>query len=191
MNPYRRRILDELVPWCRLFAPVDRWLDFGSGDGFFAQQIAAKGLAREVVPVDVLRRERVLVEPVMYDGVTLPFEDRSFDVASAFDVLHHTPEPEASLREILRCTSRYFLIKDHTYRTRLGWLALGVLDEIGNRKFGVPSNYHYQRRFAWDEVLERAGFARRIHLHPMAVNRGPVGLATNGLQFLSLWERAS
>lgn len=189
MNPYRRRILDTLVPWSRLVGQVDTWLDFGSGDGFFAQNIREKGLAKSVVPVDVLLRDKVILEPVLYDGHTLPYGDRSFEVSSAFDVLHHTPSPEASLREVLRCTSKYFIVKDHTYGTKVGYFTLGVLDEIGNRKFGVPSNYHYQERFAWDEVLASCGFERRIHVHPMPVHVGLLGLATNHLQFMSLWQR--
>jgi len=189
MNPYRRRILDTLVPWCRLVGEVESWLDFGSGDGFFAKSIGDLGLAKKVVPVDVLRRDRVLLEPTMYDGERLPFDDRSFDTSSAFDVLHHTSDPAASLRDVLRCTKRFFLLKDHTYRTKAGYLTLGVLDEIGNRKFGVPSNYHYQKRFDWDAVITSCGFERRIHLHPMGVHRGLLGAATNHLQFMSLWQR--
>lgn len=190
MNAYRRRILAEVVHQSQPFAPVANWLDFGSGDGWFASKIKAHGLALNVQPVDVLLRSHVVVAPTLYDGVTLPFDDRTFDVSSAFDVLHHTPDPEASLRELLRCTAGRLILKDHTQRSRSESLVLGVLDEIGNRRFGVPSNYRYQRAFAWELVIRDAGFVRRAHVHPFRAHTGLLGYGTNHLQFFSVWERA-
>jgi hypothetical protein len=170
-------------------APLARWLDFGGGDGWFGSSLKEAGLAQEVVPVDVQARQRTFTEVALYDGKRLPFPDRSFDLVSSIDVLHHCPSPGDSLTDALRCTNRFFLLKDHTYRGVTGKLTLCLLDEIGNRRFGIPSLFHYQRGFEWSPLIEQAGFVLRQLVHPAACHTGLLGRATNRLQFVSLWER--
>ena len=80
--------------------------------------------------MDVLRRTSVLREPVLYDGRSIPFPDHSFDLVYAIDALHHCPDPIAAIDEIARCSRRFVMIKDHTYRSRLGWWVLSALDEL-------------------------------------------------------------
>ncbi|MCP3105084.1 class I SAM-dependent methyltransferase [Myxococcus sp. K15C18031901] len=173
MSRYRDNILELMAGLLSDVPVVDRALDFGAGDGWFAQAVTRRGWAREVVPVDVQRREHGLVDPVLYDGQHLPFPDRSFPLTYSIDVVHHAPDPVATLEEVLRCTGEYFLLKDHTYRGRFGYLTLCVLDELGNRRFGVPSRYRYQHEWSWMPVLERAGFALQKFIHPAECERGP------------------
>lgn len=189
MNPYRRRILKLMEELLGPHAPFSRALDFGSGDGWFARELAARSLASRVVAVDVRRRRRTFHEPIVYDGGRLPFADRSFDLAYGVDVLHHTPDPPAALRDLARCTSGLLLLKDHTYRGGAGWLTLCLLDEIGNRRFGIPSAYRYQRGWQWSPVLEAEGFRSVRRIHPARCHPRLLGRATNGLQYLELWRR--
>jgi SAM-dependent methyltransferase len=189
MNAYRRAVWRLFKPLLAGLGPVPRVLDFGSGDGWFAQEMRKRLPGVELLPLDVQRRARELVEPVLYDGSRIPFADRSFDLAYSVDVLHHCPDPRASLREVLRCTGRYFLLKDHTYRGPLGKAALCLLDEVGNRRFGVPSPHHYQRRWEWLPWIEEAGFRRRALIRPAPCHRGVLGWLTNHLQLVGLWER--
>jgi SAM-dependent methyltransferase len=147
-------------------------------------------VAREVVAVDVQPRARSFAPTVLYDGRRLPFEDRSFDLVSSIDVLHHCPDPRASMLEALRCSSRFFLLKDHTYDTVAGRVALAVLDEIGNRRYGVASPYHFQRGREWFPWIEGEGFVRRALIHPAPCHVGLLA-TTNHLQFVSLWERSA
>jgi SAM-dependent methyltransferase len=190
MNPYRLRILPLLLNLLRERAPAARALDFGSGDGWFATQMRASGLIGELVPVDVQARPNSFVEPIHYDGMRLPFDDRSFDLVYSVDVLHHGPDPAASLRDLVRCSSRLLLLKDHTWRTRAGKLTLAVLDEIGNRKFGIPCLYRYQRRWEWFDIIESEGFRLVRLIHPAVCHAGLMGRLTNSLQFAALWERS-
>ncbi|HEX5760919.1 MAG TPA: class I SAM-dependent methyltransferase [Thermoanaerobaculia bacterium] len=189
MNPYRRRILDLALELTAPHRPFARALDFGSGDGWFAASFRAAGLAGEVVPVDVLRRRRTVVEPRLYDGARLPFDDGSFDLAYAVDVLHHCPDPPASLAELLRVTRGWLLLKDHTHRGLRQRCTLALLDEIGNRRFGVPSLYRYQRGWEWLPQIAAAGFTLERLIHPAPCHGGALGGATNGLQFVALWRR--
>jgi SAM-dependent methyltransferase len=189
MNPYRQRILPKLVEVLRSKSPVDSALDFGSGDGWFAQQMRQSGLIRELTPVDVKLRETVVTAPHLYDGKRLPFPDRSFDLVYSVDVLHHCPDPAESLRDLVRCAGRLVLLKDHTWRTRLGKWGLAVLDELGNRQFGIPCLYRYQHRWDWFPIIEREGFRLVQLIHPVPCHVGVLGRLTNPLQFIALWER--
>jgi hypothetical protein len=189
MNRYRRRILEMIRTLLRPYEPLDRCLDFGAGDGWFAQSFQLSGLAREITAVDVQARRNTLIPVTLFDGKRLPFADGTFDLASSIDVLHHCPDPKASLTDLLRCVNRFFVLKDHTYRRLSGKLALCLLDELGNRRFGVPSPYHYQKGWEWSSWIEEAGFVPLQLIYPAPCHTGLLGRATNALQFISLWER--
>lgn len=189
MNPYRQRVLGLVRDVLAQVGPVDRALDYGSGDGWFARELVAQGVVAEVVAVDVQPRPEALVPARLYDGVRLPFAEREFLLSYAIDVLHHCPDPAASLRDLLRVTGRHLLLKDHTCRGSLGWLGLCVLDELGNRRFGIPSRYRYQRGWEWLDLLKAEGFEQVTLIHPARVHVGLLGAATNAWQFVGLWSR--
>ena len=189
MSVYRQNLLEIVRP---LLAGrrVAKALDFGSGDGWFASTLRGQRLVSEVVAVDVHRRRRPIVEPIIYQGERLPFADRAFDLVYAFDVLHHCSDPAASLRDLSRCAARYLLLKDHRYRSSLDWALLCALDEIGNRRFGVRSLYHYQREWEWFPVIEREGFEVKQLIHPaVCESRPPLSWFVNRLHFVALWQR--
>jgi hypothetical protein len=190
MTLYRQRILEKMRQLIEPLGPLDAALDFGSGDGFFASQWRNGGAVRSVTAVDVAERKTSLVVPIVYDGKRLPFSDHSFDLAYAIDVLHHCYDPALALGDLSRCSRQYLLIKDHTYEGRIGKLALGMLDEIGNRRFGIASPRLYQHGWTWVEQIESSGWRRLSLTHPMRCHRGVLGAATNCLQFIGLWERA-
>lgn len=191
MTHYRERVLEEIVGFLRPLGPLSSALDFGSGDGFFASQWCRNGLIRSITAVDVVERTASIVKPTIYDGVSLPYSDRQFELAYAVDVLHHCPNPARALDDMARCSSRYLLIKDHIYETSLGKLMLSLLDELGNRRFGIPSPYLYQQGWSWTNHLESQGWRRIAFQHPMRCHTGLLGFTTNRLQFVGLWERAA
>src|SRR5213595_1730187 len=155
MSAYKARVLEILASVLRGHGPVERALDFGAGDGWFAERLEQGGLARDVVAVDVMRRARSVHEVMLYDGTHWPL-----------------------------------LLKDHVHQGSAGRAALAVLDEVGNRRFGVASPRNYQARWEWLPPLADAGFGLRALVHPAACHRGPLGWATNRLQFVALWTRS-
>jgi SAM-dependent methyltransferase len=189
MNAYRQRILATISRLLAPQAPLSTGLDFGAGDGWFAMMLRRLDLVAALTAVDVLPRARSWFPVQMFDGSRLPFRDRSFDLTYCIDTLHHCAHPRASLEEVLRCTKSTFLLKDHTCRDFPGRIALGVLDELGNRRFGVPSRYAYQRGWEWFSWVESCGFVLQTLIHPAPCHRGWWGRLTNGLQFIALWRR--
>jgi SAM-dependent methyltransferase len=190
MNVYKRAVLGHVKALLGAEGTYSSALDFGSGDGWFANELLASGQLASVVPVDVQRRKVELIAPVLYDGRRLPFDDGSFDLVYAIDVLHHCPDPLAALREMVRVTRGDLLLKDHTYRNGAQKLLLAVMDELGNRRFGVPSIYRYQERWSWLPILEQQGLFEVARLHPLPCDpRFPWRWLTPDLQFLGLWRR--
>lgn len=190
MNPYRTRILACLSEVLGPLPPPASVLDFGSGDGWFADQIGRLLPTSRLTAIDVKRREQVLIEPLIYSpGDPLPFPDDSFDLVYAIDVLHHCDSPQRYLDELARVSRRFILIKDHTYAGPLGYLALAILDELGNRRFGIPSPQHYQRGRQWSDHLLARGWKMREMIHPCRCHVGLLGALTNPLQYVALYER--
>ena len=190
MNPYRKRVWRLLHELAAKHGPFQNVLDFGSGDGWFASQFNNSGLVSQLVPLDVKRRATVLIEPQIYGGDLLPFGDRQFDLVYSVDVLHHCPDPMKQLAELERCSSRYLMLKDHNYQTQVGRYTLAVLDELGNRRFGIPSPYRYQRNWEWHQQLLARKWKVISFVHPANCHTGILGALTNNLQYVALYERA-
>jgi len=84
--------------------------DIGAGTGFMSAGLAP--IVRKVHVVDgsaamieVATKNLAQFSNIEYheaDGVSLPFEDQSLDAAFANMYLHHTPDPLAAIREIVR-----------------------------------------------------------------------------------------
>lgn len=192
MSTYRDRIWQVMDELLRPLGALDHVLDFGSGDGWFAERVIESGTCNRLVAVDVTRRKHELKPPlIIRPGEPLPFADSTFDCSYAIDVLHHCGDPIASLDELTRVTAGYLLIKDHTYRSLLGRWSLAILDELGNRRFGIPSPRRYQRDCEWDDHLSRLGWQRIRVVHPAPCHTGLLGRATNSLQYVALYRRRS
>lgn len=188
-NGYRRRIWREMRGLLAGLTPMTQILDVGAGDGWFACSIEGTGACDVVTAIDVMARPEPYHRVETYDGDLLPYPDAAYDLVYAVDVVHHAEEPAKLLVQMARCTRRYLLLKDHTWRTKLGWLTLAARDEFGNRRFGVRCVYRYQRGWEWDVVLQRSRLKRVQLIYPLKCHVGPLGRLANTSEFLSLWER--
>jgi len=110
-NPVERRMmegflaaLDEALP----DSAPERILEVGSGEGEIAARVLERypnaGLTVLDLPSEELAeewRDRRLAG--LFGDITgLPFEDRTFDLVLAIEVLEHVPEPANALAEIAR-----------------------------------------------------------------------------------------
>lgn len=86
----------------------DGILDFGSGDGCLTKYLIDQGY-KNTVGIDVVSKGKCM-DTVLYDGRTIPYPDKYFDVAICAFVLHHTSDQELLLKEIGRVTKKYILI---------------------------------------------------------------------------------
>lgn len=131
-------------------------LDIGCGDGQLALALMKLRPDLHIEGVDVVARPKTLIPVAQYDGVKLPFADKSFDYVTIVDVLHHTDDPTVVLSEARRVAREGVVIKDHL---REGWLAqatLSFMDWCGNIGDGVSLPYNFLSRSEWQGAFFKA-----------------------------------
>lgn len=131
-------------------------LDIGSGDGRIAQALAATRPDLDICGVDVLVRPDAAIPVRQFDGVKLPFGDKTYGATVLVDVLHHCEDPVAILAEASR-VAPLVIVKDHIADSALAVWILRFMDDVGNDRFGVALPYNYWSRAQWKEALASLG----------------------------------
>ena len=149
-------------------------LDVGTGDGHIARLVADRTGA-EVRGIDIMRRPRTHIPVDLFDGAVLPRADASVDAVSFVDVLHHTPDPGALIREAARVAKDAVIIKDHLSENALDHATLRAMDWVGNAPHGVVLPYNYASRAQWLDWFAAAGleveaFETRVPLYPFPLS---------------------
>ena len=84
----------EIEPLRRYFAPGARVLELGGGNGYQASVLHSWGCRVTSIDVDPSGPAAATYYSVQrYDGATIPFAARSFDVVFSSNVLEHVPPP--------------------------------------------------------------------------------------------------
>ncbi|WP_448221558.1 class I SAM-dependent methyltransferase [Gordonia iterans] len=108
---YARGRLDRIVPDADL--PYERAMELGCGTGFFLLNLVQSGVATKGSVTDLspgmvkvaLRNAEGLgldVDGRVADAEKIPYDDDTFDLVVGHAVLHHIPDVEQALREVLR-----------------------------------------------------------------------------------------
>jgi SAM-dependent methyltransferase len=149
----RRRIIQSLVEKIRatLDTPGPRILDVGCGTGANLKMLAGYGRAEGVdisqQAVDFCH-ERGLQSVRLGAAEQLPYEDDSFELVTALDVIEHLDDDVAGLREMRRVLRRDGRILLFVPAFMFLW---GVQDDVS----------HHRRRYTLPSLLkavEAAGF---------------------------------
>jgi len=156
------RRAQRFVRWLASHVPAGASvLDIGSGPGFLYRPLKAQASC-DVTMVDVRSYDRARnpavagVEPILYDGRTLPFPDESFDVSLLVTVLHHCPDVEQVVREAVRVTRLKVLILEDVYETSWQRFTTVAKDWLSNMEFfGHPVSVNSVS--GWTQYLEGLG----------------------------------
>lgn len=129
-----------------------RVVDIGCGGGQISKLLQDKGF--EVSPVDVKDSSWMeSVQPIIFDGLKLPFVNNAFDIALLLTVLHHAEDEVALLREAKRVAKRIIIIED-IYETIWGKYRTQLLDNTLNLDF-FPGHHANRTDAGWKELFKQ------------------------------------
>jgi SAM-dependent methyltransferase len=180
----RSRVLSNAI--VQLFPPASTIVDIGCGDGTIAALWMEQRSDIRVEGIDVLIRGQTKIPVQHFDGIRIPFADKSFDAVSFVDVLHHTNDPAALLSEAARVARKRVVVKDHYAETFFDGTTLRFMDWFGNAHHGVSLPNNYKSRLAWETLFKETGLtllalADSFPLYPFPANL----LFGRGLHFVA------
>lgn len=175
---YRSRIRElvrQIVPYLKA---GDRVLDVGCGFGSLGRAMLdspAWPPGASVRGLERVKRGDERIEVDAYDGLSMPYEPRSFDVVILADVLHHDPDPDRVIQQCIEASRRLLIIKDHKLEGPWAKQRVSLIDWAANAPHGVPCLYRYNTRRQWAESHHRHGLrvvheAHSMRLYPPLVN---------------------
>jgi SAM-dependent methyltransferase len=168
---FNRRVKVLVEQIAALLPPQAHILDVGTGDGQIAKQIAEKQPGSTVEGIDVMRRDTTHIPVTLFDGHTIPMADKSVDVVTFVDVLHHTDDPKRLIAEAARVARKAVIIKDHLSENLIDHFTLRFMDWVGNAPHGVVLPYNYAPRRDWNKWFAAANlrtdhFETDVPLYP-------------------------
>jgi SAM-dependent methyltransferase len=130
----------------------DSVLDVGCGTGYLSAHVQEMYGVRPYA-VDVVDFRQAEVPFQRFDGTSIPFPDKSFDHAVLSEVLHHSHNPMALLKECCRAARRSIILFEDMPDGRLGKLILYLHVRIFARRYDYPfkaaSIRDYRSALAW------------------------------------------
>jgi ubiquinone/menaquinone biosynthesis C-methylase UbiE len=147
-------------------ANAARVLDVGCGEGVVTERLARLLPETELVGIDVddpslraewERREGGNLSFEAASAYSLPYEDRSFGLVCAFEVLEHLERPDAALGELARVAARHLILsvpREPLWRT-LNLLSARYVRALGN----TPGHLNHWSR---GEFIAFAGAAGEV-----------------------------
>lgn len=162
--------------------PYGRVLELGAGTGFFSLNLKLAGLVEDVHVSDLspgmveaaktnAARLGFTIQGQVADAESLPYEDDSFDLVVGHAVIHHIPDVEVALREVLRVLrpgGRFVIAGEpttigHWYARHLGRLTWEVATRVTRLPFLAPRWAREQAEL--DESSRAAALEAVVDLH--------------------------
>ncbi|HWP23660.1 MAG TPA: methyltransferase domain-containing protein [Candidatus Binatia bacterium] len=184
----RARVLSRYL--AQVIPEAATLLDVGCGDGLIDSLIRDLRPDLELQGIDVLVRSKAFIPVTPFDGRTLPYANSSFDCVMFVDVLHHALDPIALLGEAVRACRQSIVIKDHALEGFLANSTLRMMDEIGNRRYGVALPFNYWTTEQWLAAWNRLGLEVKTQMTKLGLYPWPLSLIFDrSLHFVARLDR--
>lgn len=171
---FKRRV-DQLSNQIASLIPIgSSFLDVGCGNGNITSRIS-KLSSSKAEGLDVFLREDCKIPVSCFDGKQIPFADKSFDFCIFVDVLHHTENISQLIKEAMRVSKNGVIIKDHLVNGKLSYETLKLMDDVGNKRFGVNLPYNYYTYDNWMKTFSECNlkvdhWKTNLNLYPFPLN---------------------
>ncbi|MCK5218800.1 methyltransferase domain-containing protein [bacterium] len=143
----------------------EKVLDLGAGDCLVAKRIYERK-TKEITVIDVESDSNLTDLPlIFYDGIHLPFEDETFDVALLLYVLHHCDDPKIVLEEVKRVVKKKVIILEDLFYGRSEKLVLKLLDWYLGKVEGMPTPANFRKPEEWMLLFNEVGFNVKDLIH--------------------------
>jgi ubiquinone/menaquinone biosynthesis C-methylase UbiE len=154
-SAYIRKQVQLLRPYIK---PKTHLLDFGCGDLSLANALkqAVPGLTATGIDVVDSGARYPGISFRTYNGKTLPYKEKTFDITTVYHVLHHCDDPEAALGEVMRVTKKIILLVEPVYRNSLDIFFMKILDRLGNgwRNVTIAMPFTFQKEGTWKKWVQ-------------------------------------
>jgi SAM-dependent methyltransferase len=182
-RPRAQVLRDHLV---EMIPPAAKILDVGCGDGLLASSILEKRPDVSLSGIDILVQPHAQISVGLYDGKLIPYPEHSFDAVLFVDVLHHTEDPLALLREGGRVSRDCIIVKDHNRNSLAAAAVLRFMDWMGNSRHGIALPYNYWAKQRWLSTFAELGFTITEYRQNLGLYPPPVKWIFDGsLHFIS------
>ena len=131
-------------------------LDIGLGNGYVAKQI--RDYFRVYMEgVDVVDYNETNIKNTIYDGLNLPFKDKSFDSTLILQTLHHCTDQIRVLKEAKRVSRKRIIIMEDIYNNFFEKMITFMHDYISNKRKGVDCPYYFHNKAEWQAIFKKLG----------------------------------
>lgn len=165
-------------------------LDIGCGDGIIDQKILSIRSDAKITGVDVLKRNKIAIPVILFDGKKVPAPNNSYDTVLLIDTLHHAQNPDLLLKEAKRVSRKYIIIKDHYLEGKVSSYILKFMDWFGNKPHGVSLPYNYYGKNQWQSLFDSLKLKKEEELLDLKLRFFPFNLIFDrNYQFLIKLEK--
>ena len=134
----------------------DRILDIGLGNGYVGKQIK-EHYKIYMEGVDVVDYNETNIKNTIYDGLNLPFKDKSFDSTLILQTLHHCTDQIRVIKEAKRVSRKKIIIMEDIYNNFFEKMTTFLHDYISNKRKGINCPYDFHNKAEWQAIFKKLG----------------------------------